>query len=101
MAAELRIEFDDSGRAGRLRVEGEIDLSNVKRFERSLAAANGDGVVLVVDLDRVTYMDSAAIAALFSRARRGRMEIVAGPGSVAAPLLRITRIGEVARIRAE
>lgn len=95
------MELDGSGPAARLRVEGEIDLSNVKRFERSLAAGDRDGTVLVVDLDRVTYMDSAAIAALFTRARRGRMEIVAGPGSVAAPLLRITRLDEVARIRAE
>lgn len=99
MNTDLRIELDDSGPAAVLSVAGEIDLSNVRRFERSLAVAEDDGSVLVIDLQQVTYIDSAGIAALFSRARRGPVEVVAGPDSVVAPLLRITRLGDVARIR--
>lgn len=102
MSAELTTELRGEPPRLRLQVAGEIDLSNVDRFRQSLAAGDGDGdgagTVLVVDLDAVDYIDSAGIAALFERARRGRMEIVAGPRSVAAPLIRITRLGDVARV---
>ncbi len=98
MSAELQTELGEDGPDLRLRVSGEIDLSNVERFQREMAVAEGDGVVLVVDLDQVTYMDSAGVAALFARARRGALRVVAGPDSVVAPLLRITRLGDVAPI---
>jgi anti-anti-sigma factor len=49
-------------------VVGEIDLSNVAEFDAHLAAAVGPDNRLVVDLTRVDYLDSAALAALFSHA---------------------------------
>ena len=98
MGAELQTELRYEGSARRLLVAGEIDLSNVDRFEREMAAGEDDGLVLVVDLDGVTYMDSAGVAALFARARRGSLRVVARPDSVVAPLLRITRLADLAPI---
>ncbi len=95
MSAELHLDLVEGASGLRLRVVGEVDLSNVGRFERELSAGVDEGVALVVDLDGVSYMDSAGIAALFARARRGRLRVVAGPDSVIGPLLRVTRLGEV------
>ena len=60
---------------------GEIDLSNVDAFNQALTtatteAASGGGT-LTVDLSAVQYLDSAAINALFARARR--IHIIAHP----------------------
>jgi anti-sigma B factor antagonist len=51
-------------------VAGEIDISTVPRLrERLLALAEG-GQLLVVDLDQVTFIDSAGLGALIGAARR-------------------------------
>ena len=95
---EVRVERPADGPA-RVIVSGEVDLSNV---ERLLAALEGPAAVddlLVVDLGAVTYIDSAGMAALFARADRGPLEVRFRSGSVVAPLIEITRLGEVAAIR--
>ena len=51
-------------------VVGEIDLSNVDEFTEGLRAAVGPEGRLLVDLTRVDYLDSAALAVLFSHADR-------------------------------
>lgn len=54
------------GGATVLEAVGEIDLSNVDAFSAALASASGDtGNPVTVDLTHVTYLDSAAINALF------------------------------------
>jgi anti-anti-sigma factor len=47
---------------------GEIDLSNADEFGSELAAAVRPGHRLVVDLTGVEYLDSAALACLFTHA---------------------------------
>jgi anti-anti-sigma factor len=43
-------------------VEGEVDLSAAALFEESLAIADAtDAATIVVDLDRVSFMDSAGV----------------------------------------
>lgn len=50
---------------------GEIDLTNAAEFAARLRAALGDGAArLLVDLTRVEYLDSAALATLFAHAER-------------------------------
>lgn len=60
---------------------GEIDMSNVEAFNEGLSAAiaesDGSGQKLTVDLTAVSYLDSTAISALFSRA--GLIDIIAHP----------------------
>jgi ABC-type transporter Mla MlaB component len=51
-----------------LTVVGEIDLSNAQEFVDQLGAATSRTRRLVVDLTRVDYLDSAALAALFAHA---------------------------------
>jgi len=57
-----------------LNAAGEIDLSNVDAFTAALEAALREtGEVLTVDLTSVTYLDSAAINALFVHADKIRI----------------------------
>ncbi|GIH19810.1 STAS domain-containing protein [Rugosimonospora africana] len=54
----------------RLTAVGEIDISNTKEFTAKLCDAVAPGHRLLVDLTLVTYLDSAALAALFAYAKQ-------------------------------
>ena len=74
MTTELQLTADRTADGEpRLTAVGEIDLSNAEEFTRALAGAVGPAGRLVVDLTRVDYLDSAALAALFAQA--GQIEI--------------------------
>ncbi|MFI5914458.1 STAS domain-containing protein [Dactylosporangium sp. NPDC051541] len=49
---------------------GEIDLTNAEEFASRLRDALSPGARLLVDLTRVDYLDSAALATLFTHAER-------------------------------
>lgn len=57
-----------TGGAAHLTAVGEIDISNVAEFSDRLDEVVTAGERLVVDLTQVEYLDSAALAALFSHA---------------------------------
>lgn len=83
------------------RVAGEIDLSNVEAFRQALDTGADPGRRLSVDLSLVTYIDSAGMGVLFARAAHGPLEVRLQPDSIVAPLIDITRLGDVATIRKE
>jgi anti-sigma B factor antagonist len=56
-------------------VAGEIDISTVARLRERLYELADNGGTLIVDLNRVTFIDSAGLGALVGTARR-----VAGHG---------------------
>ena len=91
----------DGDEAVSIFVSGEIDLSNVDGFRQALSSAAQAGQRLNVDLTGVAYIDSAGMAALFERAGRGPLEVRCHADSVVAPLIDITRLGDVASIRKE
>jgi anti-sigma B factor antagonist len=51
-------------------VTGEIDLSTVTQLRERLFELADDGGTLIVDLNRVTFIDSAGLGALVGTARR-------------------------------
>ena len=51
-------------------VAGEIDISTVAGLRERLFELAEDGQPLIVDLDRVTFIDSAGLGALVGAARR-------------------------------
>lgn len=79
---------------------GELDLTNASEIERRLEEFDG-GVVL--DLNRVAFVDSAALHMLFRVARRigseRRFGIVLDPTATIARTLAIVRLDEVATVR--
>jgi anti-anti-sigma factor len=58
-------ETADGGRAVRLRVVGEIDMSTVPTFEKALSSAlDEEPDRLMIDLSEVNFMDSSGLNAL-------------------------------------
>ena len=51
-------------------VAGEIDISTVTRLRERLFKLAENGRTLIVDLNRVTFIDSAGLGALIGAARR-------------------------------
>jgi anti-anti-sigma factor len=83
-------------------VTGELDLTNAREFEERLEAlAGSNGARLVLDLNRVVFVDSAALHVFFRIARRlgkGQFELVLEPSAAVARTLAIVGISEVATI---
>jgi len=51
-------------------VAGEVDIATVTRLRERLLGLAASGCTLVVDLDQVSFIDSAGLAALVGAARR-------------------------------
>ena len=51
-------------------VAGEVDIATVPQLRERLAAPAASGRPLIVDLDRVTFIDAAGLGVLASAARR-------------------------------
>ena len=83
--ADLAIEPRDDAIVAR--IAGEVDLSNAPSLERAMLDAVGNSVAgIVVDLSRVSYLDSAGIRMLGEMAERlrwreQRLAVVAPEGS--------------------
>lgn len=81
-------------------LSGELDLTNAADVERRLEDLAGDRLIL--DLNRVTFLDSAALHMLFRTSRRvgsaHRLGIVLEPSALVARTLAIVGMQEVASI---
>lgn len=87
------------GERATVRAAGDIDLTNAGRFQAALDQAAATSADIAVDMTAVTYCDSAAIRALFSAARRGRLTIqVTAAGPITATLLRVSGLDQVATV---
>ena len=99
MPETLRLEV---GRAAEgpvtVTVAGDIDIANVGRFRDTLEEAAADPSV-VVDLNAVTYLDSAGIAVLFAVAGRTRLEVVAANRCLVRRVLEVVALDKVATVR--
>jgi anti-anti-sigma factor len=83
-------------------VTGELDLTNAHELEDHLEAlTESNGARLVLDLNRVVFVDSAALHVLFRIARRlgkGGFGLVLEPSAALARTLAIVGISKVATI---
>jgi anti-anti-sigma factor len=80
---------------------GELDLTNAHEIEERLDELTANGARLVLDLNRVIFIDSAALHVLFRTARRlgrARFGLVLEPTAAVARTLAIVGISEVAII---
>ena len=68
-AYELAIG-DDAGGVVVASLAGELDLTNARELEERLDRAAASEAVLVIDLNRVVFIDSAALHVLFKLAER-------------------------------
>lgn len=83
-------------------VSGELDLTNAQDFEARLEDLASDDAVLVLDLNRVLFVDSAALHVLFRVARaRGidRFGIALEPTAAIARTLEIAGVPRLVAVR--
>ncbi|HEX3612493.1 MAG TPA: STAS domain-containing protein [Sporichthyaceae bacterium] len=81
---------------GTVVLSGEIDPSNVDRLRASLTKLRGAGQ-LVVDLQRVSYLDSAGVSALFDAAHADLRLLVRADTAVAT-VIKICALPLVAQV---
>lgn len=99
---ELEVGGPESDGFTVVELAGELDLTNAAEVERRLEQIAGTAG-LVLDLNRVSFVDSAALHMLFRIARRlgteQRFGIVVEPTALVARTLTIVGMDEVATVR--
>ena len=97
---ELEQQETDDPRVTHVNVVGELDLTNARELEERLEElSSADGSVLVLDVNRVVFVDSAALHGLFRVARRlgkDRFALVLAPGAPIARTLEIVGFPQAA-----
>lgn len=98
----LEPQETEDPRVVHVRLAGELDLTNARELEEQLQELTpDDGSVLVLDLNRVVFLDSAALHVLFRAAGRlGRQRVVVAcaPEVPIAGTLRIVGLEAVAEV---
>ena len=82
-------------------LSGELDLTNARELEERLLNAAQTASTLVVDLNRVVFIDSAALHVLFRIARHlgpNSLVLVLGPEAPVARTLEIVEMKNAARV---
>jgi anti-anti-sigma factor len=97
------LELDGTGRPEEITasLSGELDLTNARELEERLRDAAPTGSTLVVDLNRVVFIDSAALHVLFKIARHvgpGSLVLVLDPEAPVARTLEIVGMKDAARV---
>ncbi len=80
---------------------GEVDLTNARQLEERLEGAAGMESRLVLDINRVVFIDSAALHVLFKLARRREgsgFVLVMEPNAAVSRTLDIVGLGDAVRI---
>jgi len=70
----LTIRRADEGAQVRLSLQGELDLSNVPTLEAALDFAIASGKRVVIDLDRLEFLDSTGLALIVHTLARSDAE---------------------------
>jgi anti-sigma B factor antagonist len=95
----LEITVSESGGVRLLRLTGELDLAGVDQFERLLTAdQTTEAATIVLDMRKLTFIDSSGLRALIMadqrvRAEGGRFIVVRGPDRV-NEVLEITGVAQ-------
>jgi anti-sigma B factor antagonist len=70
MGAELSVTVRREREVAIVEVTGDIDLSTVAQLRQRLFALADEGQPLIIDLNRVTFIDSAGLGVLIGATRR-------------------------------
>jgi anti-anti-sigma factor len=100
-AYELELNRNDAPDEIDAFLSGELDLTNARELEERLRDAAPTGSTLVVDLNRVVFIDSAALHVLFKIARHlspGSLVLVLAPDAPVARTLEIVGMKDAARV---
>lgn len=94
---ELERQETDDPDVLHVAVSGELDLTNARQLEDRIGELTvGEASLLVLDLNRVVFIDSAALHVLFRTARRSRTGIVLAQTAPVARTVEIVGLSEAA-----
>jgi anti-anti-sigma factor len=82
-------------------LSGELDLTNARELEERLENGASADALLVVDLNRIVFIDSAALHVLFKLARRRgreRLALLLAPDAAVSRTLEIVGMKDAAPI---
>jgi anti-anti-sigma factor len=101
---ELEVRETALGEIAFAEIAGELDLTNAEELARRLDELAADADCVVLDLDRLQFLDSAALHVLFILARRlegegKRLGVVLDSASPVAKTISIVSFEEVATVR--
>jgi anti-anti-sigma factor len=80
---------------------GELDLTNARELEERLDEAAATEALLVVDINRVVFLDSAALHVFFRLSRRrgdNRLVLLMEPNAAVSRTLDIVRMKDAVRV---
>ena len=80
---------------------GELDLTNARELEERLDGAAASEALLVIDINRVVFIDSAALHVLFKLAKRradGRLVLLMESNAAVSRTLDIVGMKDAVRI---
>jgi anti-anti-sigma factor len=96
--AEWDIEVIDDGTTLLVMPDGEIDIHTAPLLAKALERCTDEHKVLIVDITRVTFMDSTGLGALFgARDRVGDRLLLAGANPTIDRLLQLTGVAGLFR----
>lgn len=100
----MSLSINTSEDAGRVLVEGEVDVSNADELRDAVdAALSLDAPEVTVDLSQVPYIDSTGIGVLVGAAHRaadaGKKLVVASPQKNVARVLGLLGVADDLNIR--
>ena len=96
--ARFEVTKASGGRPPAVAVSGDIDLANVADFEAAMAKALNCSGEITVDLTKVSYCDSAAVRALFSKAATTELTMIVRSTGHITTLLGISGLDRVATV---
>lgn len=99
--SSYELELDATGPEIDASLSGELDLTNAHELEERLLDAAPLGSVFVVDLNRVVFIDSAALHVFFKLARHlgpGSLVLVLDAEAPVARTLEIVGMKDAARV---
>ncbi|HSI97293.1 MAG TPA: anti-sigma factor antagonist [Gaiellaceae bacterium] len=99
---ELERRDTDAPHVVLVQISGELDLTNARELEEQLDELSRDASTLVLDLNRVLFIDSAALHVLFRTARAledGRFGLVLEPTAAIARTLAIVGMPQMIAVR--
>jgi anti-anti-sigma factor len=101
---ELEVRKTDLGEAALVELTGELDLTNADDLERRLEELSAAASGLVLDLNRILFLDSAALHVLFRLARRLELDrkafgIVVAPTALVAKTVAIVNLDKATTVR--
>lgn len=93
--------LDDADGIVQVRLAGELDLTNSRGLEERLVQIAPPDAQLVIDLNRVVFVDSAALHVLFKVAQRQenrKLVLVLEPTAPIARAIAIVGLGQAAHV---